>query len=1157
PLVDAAPDMAPLVDAAPDMAPLVDAAPDMAPLVDAAPDMAPLVDAAPDMAPPSDEDQDGFPDELDNCPHIANPEQTNSDGDTQGDACDEDRDGDEILNDMDLCPDVPGPNTDMDNDTIGDICDEDRDGDEILNDDDNCPEVRNTTQLDWDENGVGDLCDAPHAEIELGGLEAGSLRVFDTLRGGLRVQVNVTRSGDYLTQLWLSDDPACQTALSAPRRESQRFEITQQPNVVVFTDVVSRWRVDVPTQPAPADLYLCVSVELRVDDEALLAGTLVTSVEFHDEVPNLSARLTYAGLWVEGEVRSETPPTLFVGMDCQLAPRAPNSREGDYALWWLPGAPANPTTLNGRAGWSISLMLNDTPRCFPLPVYTLLHACVQGERVEARSGRVLGEPEIGDACLEAEIIDERVRLSGLCDALEGCYTSADNDFGRLDLWVYATEGRSPRVTRPRGVSHGLPATSRHDTLTDLIGVRVDDPLKGLHLIGAGQYRHLTREPNGAWTSTEQPWNNQTRLAAADVYPDGRLDLVLSNSSVWGSFSLNRVTAPPWLQLNTNLGFIDHRFATAIAVGDLDQDETNLDVALIAELGNPQNTPTNPYYPDGPADPDPVALVYRSISGPIPRTSAGFIDLGVDKPTGVLTADIFPSGDEAVIITRDASSDINNAASLGLFRFLDDGEVFEQRWLMGPPQRGAAPTLARWDLHRDVIIFGRGADVVVADIGMSGDLYEVTTAPVSEGGAMITSIAAGDINGDARDDLIVVDSLGRAFTLLRMDEDYDAPQGVDLERPVGRVIGFNAPGEPLEAALLYAQTLGFQIFSAADARPALVRSAAQLNARPGFVLEAAADLNGDGQDELLGRNGLNLEVYTWGVGAPYAAPDVRAYAVGDVEGDGLADLVIARLDAAEDTRLTVNYDPISAGGLQIDGAVALTVDDQLNRLAIGDVNGDGRGDIVACSDAVIYVFVIEGQNEAFSLAELGRANVTGGCQALIIADLIPGGGDEAVYIDGDEEGWRLGALEVFEDQLIAHTRSLQGAQPAELIAWRGVAGHPRPALIEISEGAGHISGLTAELMPQWSAPLPEGVIGGVTADLRGRLQRDLVMLLMASEEAAVHVMGLNAEEDALVTLAGSVVGGQGARALVVADINGDGVAEVIVQEGLSLRPLIWE
>ena len=65
-----------------------------------------------------------------------------------GDVCDDDRDGDGILNTEDNCPDVSNADqTDMDGDGEGDVCDDDRDGDSILNTDDNCPDVSNAESI--------------------------------------------------------------------------------------------------------------------------------------------------------------------------------------------------------------------------------------------------------------------------------------------------------------------------------------------------------------------------------------------------------------------------------------------------------------------------------------------------------------------------------------------------------------------------------------------------------------------------------------------------------------------------------------------------------------------------------------------------------------------------------------------------------------------------------------------------------------------------------------------------------------------------------------------------------------------------------------------------------------------------------------------------
>lgn len=113
----------------------------------------------------ADDDGDGVPNDSDNCPTVANPDQSNLNRDTVGDACDNDDDGDGVTDSSDNCPvDINPGQRDTDGDGKGNRCDRtdsapDDDGDGMPNASDNCPITANPGQTDSDGDGIGLACD--------------------------------------------------------------------------------------------------------------------------------------------------------------------------------------------------------------------------------------------------------------------------------------------------------------------------------------------------------------------------------------------------------------------------------------------------------------------------------------------------------------------------------------------------------------------------------------------------------------------------------------------------------------------------------------------------------------------------------------------------------------------------------------------------------------------------------------------------------------------------------------------------------------------------------------------------------------------------------------------------------------------------------------
>jgi len=327
--------------------------------------------------------------------------------------------------------------------------------------------------------------------------------------------------------------------------------------------------------------------------------------------------------------------------------------------------------------------------------------------------------------------------------------------------------------------------------------------------------------------------------------------------------------------------------------------------------------------------------------------------------------------------------------------------------------GDGPHNTRPDGGEAYIFFGPFAGGETRDAAFGQQ--DITIFGPDEGDQLARALAAGDVNGDGIDDLV----LAAPFA--------DGPAN---DRP-----------ESGESYVLLGTASWPETIDLADDEPASVAMGPDSNDLAGFSL-ATGDFNGDGTSDVLigalwadgpgnartdaGEAYVLLGSSSWPrvVDLHQSAPDVLIYAAqaddrlgetvaaGDVTGDGVDDLILPAPFASDpgDSRTKAGEVYVLAGGA-LERAYDMALDqpdstvlgpdegDQIGHsAAIGDFNGDGVGDMLLAAVSA------DGANNRVDLA--GEAFLVPGGRALPpTIDTLQG--EEALRIYGADTVDRLG------------------------------------------------------------------------------------------------------------------------------------------------------
>ena len=299
-----------------------------------------------------------------------------------------------------------------------------------------------------------------------------------------------------------------------------------------------------------------------------------------------------------------------------------------------------------------------------------------------------------------------------------------------------------------------------------------------------------------------------------------------------------------------------------------------------------------------------------------------------------------------------------------------------------------------DGHADILAARTDSGTVSAYVGDGRGAFSLSGGKAFAAGENPEDIAVGDFNEDGLTDLAIANHETAYATVLIGDGTGGfAPASParlavpSRPHPHGVAAGDFDGDRHLDVAIESWQEDTVLIFKGNGKVGFSMQPTRLAVGRTPYWKLRAGDLNGDGRADLVTTNTGGSSVSLSCAPEPVATARVPfAVAIGDVNGDRRPDLAVAHRSGGPDRSLDGLTVLLGNGNCAFDAASPLQAGLSPTAIAIGDINGDGIGDIAAANMQGDNVTVLLGGRSGLRPAPGSPVTVGNGPSAIAVADL---------------------------------------------------------------------------------------------------------------------------------------------------------------------------